>query len=58
MDKNYNPNRQERPRKCFNSLPVFSETARNITQKQREQAAQRLEDLIQKIQSDLYEDHL
>jgi hypothetical protein len=58
MNNNYNPERQDRPRKWFNSLPVYTETGRDISQKQREQAAQRIQDLIQKTQSDLYEDNL
>jgi hypothetical protein len=38
----YNPNRQDRPRKCFNSRPVLTETAKEISQQEKIDAANRL----------------
>jgi hypothetical protein len=41
----YNPNRQDKPRKAFNSKPVFTETCKEISEKERSDAAARLEKL-------------
>jgi len=63
-DKNnlegYNPLRNNR-RNAFNSdygRSVFTENASQVTDEQRKQAAQRLQDLIIKCHSDLTDDNL
>jgi hypothetical protein len=50
---NYNSNRQDKQRKFFNSRPVFTETSKEITPEEREQALKNLNSLIAKTRKDL-----
>lgn len=60
MSNSYNPIRKNR-RKAFNTdsgSTVWTEHVTEVTDEQRQQAAQRLQELIIKTQQDLTEDSL
>ena len=50
---NYNPLRKNKPRTCFNSSPVFTQSADDISQEQIDALKKAQIDMINRVRKDL-----